>query len=346
MTAAGEKTIEEKGASWLILRTALLGKRTESIAQGVYCSEEAHPMSWSYGKDGSVEFDKRMMNEHGEMLHGDPYQIWRSSLNSDPALRVFHTPKFTEGDWIVGDLHDLSSSKWNELAIFVSPAFQANTAPVQLPNSQGEQTLRINLFCFGVGPTGACAIVVPKVDWVEVQAKLASFQKENLVLITHEPFIPGPTISIAPVDELAEILGQCGPVVYWNKISGVQDITEQSAAVISEYSCLSEASTQKHGPCGLVLPIENHTVLSCVPKYVIELVKRSAATHFQEGEFPRSPGLGILPAVEFDDERKLGSLLAYRLMYEDTVLPGQLPHCLGLDLHHFLNRYRPEHGHA
>jgi hypothetical protein len=333
---AGFETNDLKDGTWLVAHSALLGKRIEAFSEGVYCSEMAPFLGWTYGGDKQVTIDNRFLSKTGSIQVADQFVAWRSTLRSDPALRVFYTPNTAGGNWTIANVEDFDAIQWNKLAIYVTPAFEQTGEPARRRDPGKKlKTLRVHLYCFGMTPMGPRSFVLTYMDWKQIGGKLSAFRKNTLVVIALEPWILGPTISKAPVDELAGFLGRHAPVVYWEKVASPESLAEESAFVLLSGSEEENEMSANRGPCAVINRRNNHCTLTCIPKYAVEIVKRASLSlsdeHFERGRLTR-----ILQSIQNEDSWADGAKLAYELIYEFPIIPVDLPYYSGLELYQFL----------
>lgn len=337
LRAVGFETLDLKEPLWLISQTALLGKRIEALAEGIYCSEMAPFLGWTYGGDRQIEIDRRYLSETGEIQVFDIYATWRSVLSSDPALQVFYPPNECGAGWTIGDTDALVEAGWDKLAIYVTPAFEETGEPARRRSSDVRPaTPRVHLYCFGLTREGPKSVIVPYANWWDEQEKFAEFPDNSLVFVALEPFIQGPTMSMAPVEELAAYLGNHAPVVYWRKVADPEMLTDETAVAYDPKADRQTGWLPDRGQCAVINRRRNHTTLTCVPKYVIKTVQ-NATRRFLDRDALRGRAARMLQPIDDREAWGMGAKLAYDLMYEHAILPEPLPYFSGLDLFHFLN---------
>jgi len=331
----GFDTEDSKTPDWLIVQAALLGKRIGTITEGVYCSENANFIGWTYN-NGRVDIDERFLSDKGNILVSDAYNTLQSVINSDPALSVFYLPKQRGEKWSFGHVDDIDATKWDKLAIYVTPAFEKTGEPAKKYDSDNHNlTLTFHFYCFGLTSAGPKSFIVTYVDWWKEEERLAAFSDDNLVLLSREPLIPGPTSSKAPVEELATLLGKHAQVVYWKTVASPSILIDKNSFT---YESNGEQKIRGYpndrGHCAVINKRSNHTVLTCVPKYVIQIV-HNATRHWFDGRLKELAK--ILQPIEELKKWSSGAKLAYNLMYEHEILPDELPYFDGLELYYFLN---------
>ena len=331
----GFDTPDLKDSTWLIAHTALLGKRIETLAKKVFCSETAPFIGWTGGKNQLPQIDRRFLTASGDIQVYDKDITWRVVIESDPALRVLYPPLERKAGWEMGNLAALTPEEWDKLAIYVTPAFEPTGEPAQRQDkSSMETTLRFHLYCFGLLGEQPKSMIIAYVDWWAIQRELAAFDKNQVVIVSLEPVIPGPTISMPPIDELAEMLGAHANVIYWKQIAGPGLLTEDESFVYEPQKDVP-GPERNRGPRGVFAKRANHSVVSCVPKYVIDLVNASARRILNKNARNKDDA-STLTSPSVSQQWTRGALLAYELMYERAILPGPLPYFSGLDLFRFL----------
>jgi hypothetical protein len=332
LNAAGFVTPELQDPTWLLANTHLLGQRIERLSRGVYFSDrDSQFVGFTTSLDTMVEIDSRFINENGDLQFGDIRSAILNVIRADPALMVFYPPlDLGKEGWVEFDTDPLQPSQWDKLAICVTPAFGANSEPMkQFNSSTNTYTSLVHLLCFGLFNNRAKSGVICNVDWYEQEVKLASFSRGDIVIVTREPYYEGLFINQAPDDELADILGKYAPVVFWNLVADPERYLNENSYFYTSEINQSPNFARNRGKMGLIDRVGKHTKLSCVPKYVIELVEPLLRRYFDDFK-------GVT-TISDQDSWAEGAKLAYNLLYKESILPCQLPYFRGTDLLHFLS---------